>query len=267
GVDFHERSLRARWQSVGMNLHFVVAKSAARKQSTQVQYDHATRDFRSSAHDHVFGVDTPRPGERRTAIVVGITAVMMVVEITGGIMFGSMALLADGLHMASHAVALTVTLLAYVLARRWARDPRFSFGTGKLNPLGAFTSAVLLAGFAAIMAIESFQRFLEPVAIQFDQALWVAGIGLVVNGASALLLSHDHSHDHGHSHGHGHSHSHGHHDHDHDHDHDHAPHHDHNLRAAYLHVVADALTSVLAIVALLAGKYLGANWMDPAMGM
>src|SRR5690606_22858948 len=137
---------------------------------------------------------------------------MMVIEITAGIMFGSMALLADGLHMASHAVALTVTLLAYVLARRWARDPRFSFGTGKLNPLGAFASAVLLAGFAAIMAIESFQRFLDPVAIQFDQALWVAVIGLAVNGASALLLSHDHSHDHSHSHAHRHAH-----DHDHDH--------------------------------------------------
>ena len=251
-------------------------------------------DYRDASHDHTFGVDKARPGERRTAIVVGITAVMMVAEITAGIAYGSMALLADGLHMASHAVALTVTLFAYVLARRWALDPRYSFGTGKLNALGAFASAVLLAGFAGIMAIESIKRFLDPVAIQFDQALWVAVIGLAVNGVSAMLLMHDHSHD---DHGHGHAHSdHDHdddHDHDHDdhhdhshddHDHDHAhahhdhehahshrpsdhQHHDHNLRAAYLHVVADALTSILAIFALLAGKYFGANWLDPAMGI
>ena len=218
-------------------------------------------DFRDPSHDHVFGVDKKRPGESRTAIVVGITAVMMVIEIAAGIAFGSMALLADGLHMASHAVALTVTLFAYVLARRWASSPRYSFGAGKLNPLGAFASAVLLAGFAALMAIESFQRFLNPVTIQFDQAIWVAVVGLLVNGVCALLLTHDPSHDHGHDHGHHHHRDANGHDHDHPHEHD------HNLRAAYFHVLADALTSLLAIFALLAGKYFNAGWLDPMMGI
>lgn len=229
------------------------------------------RDYRSFQHDHLFGVDQPREGERKTAIVVGLTAIMMVSEIWAGIVFGSMALLADGLHMASHAVALLVTLAAYLLARRWASDPRFSFGTGKLNPLGGFASAVLLAGFAAIMAIESAQRLFDPVAIHFNSALLVAVIGLVVNGISALLLSHDHHYDHAHHSGdhtlaglgdHEHGHTHG----SHIHAHDSQPH-DHNLRAAYLHVMADALTSILAIAALLAGKYYGAHWLDPVMGL
>jgi cation diffusion facilitator family transporter len=221
------------------------------------------------SHDHVFGQDQTRAGERRTAIVVAVTAIMMVIEIVAGLAYGSMALLADGLHMASHAVALGVTLTAYVLARRYAADPRFGFGTGKVNALAGFASAVLLAGFALLMMVESGERFLNPVAIHFDQAIAVAVLGLIVNGASALLLGHDHSHDGDEAHVHGsHEHAHHHHDHDHDdHDHHHDQGHDHNLRAAYFHVLADALTSVLAIVALAAGKFFGASWLDPVMGI
>lgn len=210
--------------------------------------DHHHGHDHDQAGDHVFGQDKRMAGESRTAIVVGVTVVMMVVEIAAGVIYGSMALLADGLHMASHAVALGVTLVAYRMARAWAADRRFSFGVGKINALSGFSSALMLAGFAAVMAIESVIRFANPVAIQFDQALIVAGIGLVVNGASALLLGHSHDHGEGHDHAHPH-------------------HHDHNLRAAYLHVLADAMTSVLAIAALLAGKFMGWNWLDPVMGI
>jgi cation diffusion facilitator family transporter len=218
------------------------------------------KDAGHPTHDHSFGQDVRRPGESRTLIVIGITAAMMVVEVAAGIAFGSMALLADGLHMGSHAAALTVTAVAYVYARRHANDPRYSFGTGKVNALGGFSSAVLLAMFSLLMIWESGDRFLNPVEIRFDRAILVAVIGLVVNGASALVLGggHGHAHHHGHDHDDGHDHGDG---------HDHSDDHDHNLRAAYLHVLADALTSVLAIVALLAGKHLGLNWMDPAMGI
>ena len=205
-------------------------------------------------HDHVFGQDRTMPGERRTLLIVVITAIMMVVEIIAGLAFGSMALLADGLHMASHATALGITVLAYVCARRWAADKRFAFGTGKINSLAGFGSAVLLGGFAVVMATESTERLFNPVDIAFDQALIVAVVGLLVNGGSAWLLAttpHAHGHSHGHSHGHG----------------DHHHRHDHNLRAAYFHVLADALTSVLAIVALLAAKYTQANWLDPMIGI
>lgn len=210
-------------------------------------------------HDHSFGQHEVRAGERRTLIVIAITAVMMVVEIGAGLVYGSMALLADGLHMASHTAALGISAFAYAYARRHARNAEFSFGTGKVNALGGFTGAVLLAVFALLMAWESLRRFLEPVDIAFDQAILVAVLGLAVNGASAMILrGRDHDHDHHH------------HDQDDDHDaggdHGH-DHHDHNLRAAYLHVIADAATSVLAIAALLAGKYLEAAWMDPAMGL
>ena len=210
-------------------------------------------------HDHVFEQDHKRAGEARTLLVVGVTTVMMVVEIVAGLVYGSMALLADGLHMASHAAALGIAVLAYVVSRRLAKDPRFAFGVGKINSLAGFTSAVLLLGFALLMVTESVDRLLNPLAIDFDQALWVAIAGLAVNGACAwILVSTPHEHGHGHHHG-------DHHDDVHE-DHQ-EQHHDHNLRAAYLHVLADALTSVLAIVALLAGKYYGANWLDPMMGI
>jgi cation diffusion facilitator family transporter len=202
------------------------------------------------SHDHVFGQDQPRPGERRTIIVTVITAVTMAVEIIAGVAYGSMALLADGLHMGSHTAALGLALFAYVYARRRARDEDFSFGTGKVNSLAGFSGAIVLAGFALVMFVESISRLLNPVVIVFDQAIYVAVAGLVVNGASMLILG-------------GHHENHEHHDHASD---DHADD-DHNLRAAYLHVLADALTSVLAIVALLAGKYLDAVWLDPVMGV
>jgi len=201
-------------------------------------------------HDHIFGQDKVRPGERRTLWVILITATMMVVEITTGLAYGSMALLADGLHMGSHAAALGITTIAYVYTRRCAADSRFCFGTGKVNAFAGYTSAVLLALFALLMAWESIHRLFNPVEIAFNQAIVVAVLGLVVNGASMIMLG-GHHHDQ---------------DHDHDHQHSHA-HADHNLRAAYLHILADALTSLLAIFALLAGKFLGLNWMDPAMGI
>ncbi len=217
-------------------------------------------------HDHSFGQDRRRPGESRTQLVIAITATMMVVEIAAGVLFGSMALLADGLHMASHAVALGINAYAYAYARRHARDVSYSFGTGKVNTLGGFTGAVLLAAFALLMVSESVQRLVVPVVIALDQAIWVAVLGLVVNGVSMLILGHDHAHDHG---------SRGEHDgHDHEHEHEHEDDHghagagrDHNLASAYLHVLADALTSLLAIVALLAAKYFGLVWMDPFMGL
>ncbi|MEZ5503292.1 MAG: CDF family Co(II)/Ni(II) efflux transporter DmeF [Halioglobus sp.] len=208
-------------------------------------------------HDHVFGQQAQRSAENRTIVVVMLTAVMMVVEIVAGVVYGSMALLADGLHMASHATALGISVFAYVISRKLAADTGFAFGVGKINSLAAFASAVLLMGFALFMALESAERLVNPLAISFDNALIVAVVGLVVNGASAwILMSTPHGHEHGHDHAD-----------DHDHDHEHGHGHDHNLRAAYLHVLADALTSLLAIAALLAGKYLGARWLDPVMGI
>ena len=214
--------------------------------------------------DHDFGHTGKTSAERRTLVVVVVTAVMMVVEITAGLVFGSMALLADGLHMGSHAAALGVAFFAYVYARKNARDERFSFGTGKVNALAGFSSALMLGGFALGMAWESAERWMNPVEIAFDYALIVAVVGLVVNAASIAILGGGHEH-HGHDH-HGHDHDHGK-PADHDHHHHDESHGDQNLRGAYLHVVADALTSVFAIVALLAGKYWGAAWLDPAMGV
>ena len=184
-------------------------------------------------------------------IVIVITAVTMVVEIVAGVVYGSMALLADGVHMGSHAAALGLAAFAYVYARRRTRDERFSFGTGKVNALAGFTGAVVLTGFAVLMLFESVGRLMNPVTIVYNQAIVVTVAELVINGASLFVLG-GHHEDHGH----------GHDAHEHAQDHD-----DHNLRSAYLHVLADTLTSVLAIVALLAGKHLGAVWLDPVMGV
>ena len=203
-----------------------------------------TQKLSGRTHDHVFGQDQQRAGEKRTLVIVILTAVMMVVEIAAGLIYGSMALLADGLHMASHATALGIAVFAYVISRHLASDRRFAFGVGKINSLAGFASAVMLLGFALVMVIESTDRLINPLSIAFDQALVVAVAGLVVNGVSAWVLEST-PHDHGHGH----------------------DHHDHNLRGAYLHVLADAVTSLLAIVALLAGKYMGASWLDPAMGI
>lgn len=221
-------------------------------------------------HTHIFGQDQIRSGEKRTLIVVILTGLMMVVEVLVGIFFGSMALLADGIHMGTHMVGLLIALIAYRYARKYAKDRSFSFGTGKVNSLAGYTSAVLLILFALLMGWESFERFINPVEIGFNVAITVAVIGLVVNGASMWILGeHGHSHDHG---GHDH-HGHDHHGHDH---HDHAEENahngtemdkDHNLKAAYLHVLMDALTSVFAIFALLAAKYFGWIWADPFMGV
>jgi len=216
----------------------------------------------SSRHDHVFGQNRPTKNEKRTLVVVAMTATTMVVEIAAGLVYGSMALLADGLHMASHAVALGIAAFAYRYARKHAADPRFSFGTGKVNALAGYSGAVLLGVFAIGMAGESFERFVNPVEIAVNQALIVAVLGLLINGASVFILGvKDHDHGHGHGHGHGHE------DSGHGHRHDHGHHHDHNLRAAYYHVLADALTSLLAIGALLAAKFFGQTWLDPLMGV
>jgi len=204
-------------------------------------------------HDHDFNIDTSQ-GEKRTRLVVVLTACMMVVEITAGYLYGSMALLADGWHMGTHVAALAISLFAYRYARQHADNPVYSFGTGKVSALGGYASAVALAVVAVLMGMESAHRLLFPETIHFDQAILVATIGLVVNLVSAWLL-----------HG-GVAHSHHHPDVAHD-DHHHHHHHDHNLRAAYLHVIADALTSVLAIIALFTGKYFDWLWMDACMGL
>jgi cation diffusion facilitator family transporter len=217
-------------------------------------------------HEHSFGQDRRRPGESRTQLVIAITATMMIVEIAAGLLFGSMALLADGLHMASHAVALGINAYAYAYARRHAHDASYSFGTGKVNTLGGFTGAVLLAAFALLMVSESVQRLVSPIAIAFDQAIVVAVLGLVVNGVSMFILGHRHD-AHGHDEDQADHDAHARDEHDDEHAQAHETGHDHNLVSAYLHVLADALTSLLAIVALLAAKYFGLGWMDPVMGL
>ena len=206
-------------------------------------------DVHAWQHSHTFGQDLKRPGERRTLLVIAVTGTMMVVEIIAGVLTGSMALLADGLHMASHAGALSLNAFAYVYARRHAHDEDFSFGAGKVNALGGFTGAVLLALFALLMVWESMSRLLHPVPIIVDQAILVAVLGLAVNGASVFILRVDERPEH------------------HGLDDSRHSHHDHNLKAAYLHVLADALTSLLAIAALLSAKYLGLIWMDPVVGI
>ncbi|WP_439625416.1 CDF family Co(II)/Ni(II) efflux transporter DmeF [Shinella sp.] len=206
-----------------------------------------------ATHDHVFlGSDHSR-NERKVWLVIALTASMMVAEIVAGTLYGSMALVADGWHMSTHAGAMLIAALAYAYARRHARDPRFTFGTGKLGDLAGFASAIVLALIALLIGWESFVRLTNPVAIGFEQAIAVAVAGLAVNLVSAWLLRDDHAHHH----------------HGHDHDHHHHEHHaqDNNLRAAYLHVLADALTSILAIVALLLGRSYGWLWADPLMGI
>jgi cation diffusion facilitator family transporter len=203
-------------------------------------------------HDHVFLGPAHEENAKRTLWVVALTLVMMVGEISVGYITGSMALLADGFHMATHAGALGIAAAAYGYARRHASSRRYSFGTGKVGDLGGFASALILGMVALAIGVESVMRLLQPTTVQFGTATLIAIVGLIVNIVSALLLGHGHSHSHGHDHDH----------------HDHQHHgNDNNLRSAYAHVIADALTSVLAIVALLAGRYLGWVWLDPAMGI
>jgi cation diffusion facilitator family transporter len=217
-------------------------------------HDHSLADHR---HGHAFLPAGHERNERRTILVVILTAVMMVAEIIAGYVTGSMALLADGFHMATHAGALAIAAAAYRYARHHVSNPRFTFGTGKVGDLAGFASALILAGFAAGIAWESVLRLFEPQRVAFGEATLVAVLGLVVNLVSAWLLGGGHAHDHGHS-GHDHAHTHA---------HAHSHGHDNNMRSAYLHVLADALTSVLAIVALLAGRYLGWVWLDPVIGI
>lgn len=214
----------------------------------------ATRNISFWQHSHVFDSGNPL-AERSTWRVVGLAATMMVVEVLAGWWYGSMALLADGWHMGTHVTALGITAGAYWLARRYARDERFAFGTFKIEVLGGFTSAVILAIVALLMAAESLERLFSPLSIQYDQALFVAVIGLVVNLASIWLLGDGHAVEHSHGH-----------DHDHD-DSNCETHRDLNLRAAYIHVLADAATSILAIVALLGGKCWDWSWLDPLIGI
>lgn len=213
-----------------------------------------THSLDNWTHQHVYLGRHHGRNERRTWIVVALTLVMMVVEIVGGTVYGSLALVADGWHMATHAAALGISGLAYLYARRYAHDARFSFGTGKLGDLGAFTSAVVLLLIALLIAYESVVRIANPVAIAYGEAVLIAVVGLGVNLVSAWLLGHDHGHGHDHAH-----------DHDDHHDHDHGK--DLNLQAAYIHVVTDALTSVLAIAGLGAAWAFGWRWVDPAVGL
>ncbi|WOT06698.1 CDF family Co(II)/Ni(II) efflux transporter DmeF [Shewanella youngdeokensis] len=215
-------------------------------------------------HQHRFTSDN-NSGERNTAIVLLLTLVTMIAEIIAGTIYGSMALLADGWHMGTHAAAFLITLFAYRYARKHADSTLFSYGTGKVSVLGGYTSAVALGLVAIVMLVESTARIFNPQDIHFNQAILVAIIGLVVNVVSVFLLKDHHSHEHGHSHSHSHSHSHNY-EHEQKNNHHHG-HEDHNLKAAYFHVLADALTSLLAIGALLLGKYVGLNWLDPVMGI
>ena len=238
-----------------------------------------TESIERWVHDHTFGQDRKKSAEHRTLIVIVITLATMTVEIVAGIAFGSMALLADGLHMGSHASALTISAFAYYYTRRHAKDEQFNFGTGKVSSLAGFASAVMLVLFALVMAGESIARFISPVAIGFNQAIFVAVLGLIVNGICLMILG-GHGHSHGQSSREDDGGDHDSHEHtnldDHRDGHDqkvhaHSAHspgqQDHIFRSAYLHVAADALTSVLAIFALLAGKYLRQMWLDPFMGV
>ena len=196
-------------------------------------------------HSHDFGVDNSQ-NTNKVKIVFWLTTVVMILEIAAGTWSGSMALLADGWHMGTHSAAFLIAIFVYSYAKKHANNKSFSFGTGKVNYLGGFASAVALGIVALMMVVESVQRLVEPQNILFSEAILVAVIGLVVNVVSAIILKDDHHHHH---------------------DDHHTHHHDHNMKAAYLHVLADTLTSILAIVALLIGKYAGLVWMDPVMGI
>jgi cation diffusion facilitator family transporter len=211
---------------------------------TPLRPEHLAR-YRKN-HDHVSDRGT---AEKNTRRVIALTAVMMAVEILAGWRFHSMALLADGWHMGTHVAAFGITAIAYAMARRHRASSKFSFGTGKFDVLGGYTSALILGIVALFMAAESVLRFFSPLKIDYNESIAIGLVGLCVNVASALMLKHDH----GHGHSHGHRHEHG--------------HEDLNLKAAYVHVIADAVTSVLAISALIAGKFLGWVWMDPVMGI
>ena len=217
-----------------------------------MQTDYAAQSRLSWQHSHAFDEGNPL-AERLTKWVVVLTAVMMVVEIAGGWTFNSMALLADGWHMSSHTLALGLSVIAYAAARRFSGDSRFAFGTWKIEVLGGFSSAILLTLVAALMLYQSVERLASPTTIHYDEAIAIGVVGLLVNLACAWLLRGGHQHE---LHGHGHDDAHG-----------HAHHQDLNLRSAYVHVVADAATSVLAIVALFGGKVWGAAWLDPVMGI
>lgn len=211
-----------------------------------------TQDLSHWTHDHVFDRGS-QAAERGTRLVMWITAATMVIEIVAGWSFNSMSLLADGWHMSSHALAIGLSAFAYATARRYARDPRFAFGTWKIEVLAGFTSAILLLGIAALMVVGSVERIVSPQPIRYQEAVAVAVVGLVVNVVCAMILGNAHDH---HDHHHGEHDGHGHHN-----------HHDLNLKSAYLHVIADAATSVLAIVALIGGWLYGWAWLDPVMGI
>ncbi|MFG6486565.1 CDF family Co(II)/Ni(II) efflux transporter DmeF [Roseateles sp. BYS78W] len=220
-----------------------------------------THDLAAWRHEHAFDAGNAA-GERGTRRVLWITAAMMVIEIVAGWFYNSMALLADGFHMSSHAIAIGLSVAAYAAARRHAGDSRYAFGTWKIEILGGFASAIVLLGVVALMVYSSVERLLKPEAIHYPEAMAVAVVGLVVNLVCAFILGDAHHHGHGHDH-------HGHHDHDHDHGHDDHGHHHHdlNLKSAYIHVAADAATSVAAIAALAGGWWMGWDWLDPAMGI
>ncbi len=212
-------------------------------------------------HSHVFLGSGHEQNERKTWAVIILCGAMMLVEIIGGSLFGSLALVADGLHMSTHAGAMLIAALAYTYARQHATDERFVFGTGKLGELAGFTSAIILAMIALLIGYEAVLRFLAPITIHFTEAIPIACLGLLVNIASAWVLSggEHHGHDHGHDHEHEHDH--------HDHDQGHAAHRDYNIRSAYIHVMGDAVVSILAITGLTLARIFGWLWMDPLAGI
>lgn len=232
-------------QRILMALLDVYSNSNHLIKNLKIECNMHVNTIRNLQHNHDFSVKNEK-GERRTFYVLILTAITMVVEILAGSIYGSMALLADGWHMGTHVAAFMIAIFAYRYARKHANDPLYAFGTGKVSVLGGFASAVALAVVALVMLLESLQRIIDPHTIYFNEAILVATLGLVINIISALLLKEEHHHS--------------------DHS-EHHHHHDHNLKAAYMHVLADALTSLLAIFALLLGKFFGWNWLDPIMGI